>query len=54
MSATWGGWSAEVATDPAPSRAEGRHAWTASVMFDLADPDRDLVLERLGAAMLVR
>ncbi|MEE3918793.1 hypothetical protein V2I01_10995 [Micromonospora sp. BRA006-A] len=24
---------------------EGRHAWTAALMFDLADPDRALILD---------
>lgn len=36
----WGDRAATVSTDPHPARLEGRHAWTAALMFDIADPGR--------------
>lgn len=42
----WGGRSATVSSFPHPPvQVEGRHAWTAALMFDLADPDRALILD---------
>lgn len=45
VTVTWGGRSATASSFPHPPvRVEGRHAWTAALMFDLADPDRAALL----------